>query len=217
MDEISKKELLAETGISYGQLYRWKREGLIPEEWFDKRSSFTGQETWFPRKKVIERVNKIMAMKDERSLEEICEHLHNDDLNLPVREGIVKITELDSRFISGLNALSDVENLSIEKIAAICAIIKCGQEAGMRTKKLQQATNEAIELIKKCDFRIDQALMLVTQDDYSFVIEGVRGELWGSKNIIAAHKLSVSDYVEQLRSGNVENKQLQQSEGKKGK
>ena len=31
---ISKKELLDQTGISYGQLYRWKRKGLIPEAWF---------------------------------------------------------------------------------------------------------------------------------------------------------------------------------------
>jgi predicted DNA-binding transcriptional regulator AlpA len=28
---ISKKEVLELTGISYGQFYRWKREGLIPE------------------------------------------------------------------------------------------------------------------------------------------------------------------------------------------
>ena len=28
---ISKKELLAKYGISYGSLYRWKRKGLIPE------------------------------------------------------------------------------------------------------------------------------------------------------------------------------------------
>ena len=42
---ISKKDLLARTGISYGQLYRWKRQNLIPEEWFIKKSTFTGQET----------------------------------------------------------------------------------------------------------------------------------------------------------------------------
>ena len=71
MDEISKKELLAETGISYGQLYRWKREGLIPEEWFLKRPSFTGQETFLPREKVLERVRMILNMKDEQSLEAI--------------------------------------------------------------------------------------------------------------------------------------------------
>ena len=31
---ISKKELLELMEISYGQLYRWKRKNLIPEEWF---------------------------------------------------------------------------------------------------------------------------------------------------------------------------------------
>lgn len=71
MDEISKKDLLTETGISYGQLYRWKREGLIPEEWFSKRSSFTGQETWFPRERMLERVKMILETKDDMSLEEI--------------------------------------------------------------------------------------------------------------------------------------------------
>ena len=71
MDEISKKDLLIETGISYGQLYRWKREGLIPEEWFVKRSSFTGQETFFPRERILERVGLILERKDDQSLEEI--------------------------------------------------------------------------------------------------------------------------------------------------
>ena len=71
MDEITKMDLLRETGISYGQLYRWKREGLIPEEWFVKRAAFTGQETWFPRERVLERVKMILEMKDGQSLEEI--------------------------------------------------------------------------------------------------------------------------------------------------
>ena len=71
MDEISKKELLEETGISYGQLYRWKREGLIPEEWFIKRPSYTGQETFFPRERVLERIGLILERKDDLSLEGI--------------------------------------------------------------------------------------------------------------------------------------------------
>jgi len=71
MDEISKKDLLLETGISYGQLYRWKREGLIPEEWFVKRASFTGQETFFPRERMLERVGLILEKKDDQSLGEI--------------------------------------------------------------------------------------------------------------------------------------------------
>lgn len=69
---ISKKELLELTGISYGQLYRWKRMDIIPENWFIKKSSFTGQETYFPKEKVLERINKIVELKDEYSLEELA-------------------------------------------------------------------------------------------------------------------------------------------------
>jgi hypothetical protein len=71
-DLISKKELLDLTGISYGQLYRWKRKNLIPEEWFIKKSSFTGQETFFPKDKIMDRIGKIMNMKEDLSLDDIA-------------------------------------------------------------------------------------------------------------------------------------------------
>lgn len=72
--EISKKDLLREAGISYGQLYRWKRMGLIPEEWFVRRSTFTGTETFFPRERVLARIAKITSMKGgDLSLEQIAD------------------------------------------------------------------------------------------------------------------------------------------------
>ena len=71
---ISKKDLLLVSGISYGQLYRWKRKGLIPEDWFVRKSAFTGQETFFPREKMLARVERILSMKDEDlSLDDIAE------------------------------------------------------------------------------------------------------------------------------------------------
>ena len=69
---ISKKELLELTNISYGQLYRWKRMNIIPEGWFIKKSSPTGQETFFRRDKILERIQLILSMKDGTSLEEIA-------------------------------------------------------------------------------------------------------------------------------------------------
>jgi hypothetical protein len=69
---ISKKELLKVTDISYGQLYRWKRKSLIPEEWFIKKSSFTGQETFFPRNEILDRIEKIKNFKDDVSLDELA-------------------------------------------------------------------------------------------------------------------------------------------------
>jgi DNA-binding transcriptional MerR regulator len=78
-DLISKKDLLLATGISYGQLYRWKRKGLIPEEWFIRKSTFTGQETFFPRDKVLARVERILSMKNEDvSLDDIADAVSPD-------------------------------------------------------------------------------------------------------------------------------------------
>lgn len=82
MDElISKKDLLQETGISYGQLYRWKRERLIPDAWFEKRSSYTGQETFFPRTLILERVHFILTHKDEYSLTQLRELLSPESVS----------------------------------------------------------------------------------------------------------------------------------------
>ena len=88
-DLISKKDLLATAGISYGQLYRWKRKGLIPEDWFVRKSTFTGQETFFPREKVLSRVEKIKSMKDEdASLDEIASAVAPDlgEISMTVAE-----------------------------------------------------------------------------------------------------------------------------------
>jgi DNA-binding transcriptional MerR regulator len=75
MDEmlISKKDLLDLTGISYGQLYRWKRKGLIPEDWFIRKATYTGQETFFPRSQVLARVEKIKHMKEDISLDDLAD------------------------------------------------------------------------------------------------------------------------------------------------
>ncbi|QCJ40702.1 DUF4004 family protein [Bacillus sp. S3] len=70
---ISKKDLLDIAGISYGQLYRWKRKDLIPEDWFIRKSTFTGQETFFPREKILERIDKIQTMKENLSLDELAD------------------------------------------------------------------------------------------------------------------------------------------------
>jgi DNA-binding transcriptional MerR regulator len=104
---ISKKELLIAAGISYGQLYRWKRKGLIPEDWFGRKSTFTGQETFFPREKVLARIEKIKSMKDEdASLDEIAEavapNLGEVSMTLPeIRERALVSPEAAELFAQG--------------------------------------------------------------------------------------------------------------------
>ncbi len=75
---ISKKDLLTEMNISYGQLYRWKRKKLIPEEWFMKKSTYTGHETFFPKEKILERIQQILNMKDGASLDDLADKFSSD-------------------------------------------------------------------------------------------------------------------------------------------
>ena len=95
---ISKKELLDLTGISYGQLYRWKRKQLIPEEWFIRKSSFTGQETFFPKDKILGRIDKIVNMKENLSLNDIADKVSPSPLNIL----ITRQDLLDRRIVSAV-------------------------------------------------------------------------------------------------------------------
>lgn len=85
---LSKKELLDLTEISYGQLYRWKRKNLIPEDWFIRKSTFTGQETFFPKEKILGRIAQIKEMKDDLSLDELADMFspNPSDISLSLEE-----------------------------------------------------------------------------------------------------------------------------------
>ena len=75
---ISKKDLLSCYGISYGALYRWKRKGLIPDEWFIKKATVTGQETFFPEALIRERVELILGKKEDVLLDELAQELSGE-------------------------------------------------------------------------------------------------------------------------------------------
>jgi len=76
---ISKKELLERYGMSYGALYRWKRKGLIPEDWFIRKATATGQETFFPEGLITERVELILSGKNELELDELAKKLRGEE------------------------------------------------------------------------------------------------------------------------------------------
>ena len=78
---ISKKDLLARYGISYGSLYRWKRKGLIPDEWFIRKATVTGQETFFPEELICERMELILSTKEDTLLDELAAKLTGEELN----------------------------------------------------------------------------------------------------------------------------------------
>ncbi|PRR88333.1 YhbD family protein [Bacillus atrophaeus] len=109
---ISKKDLLEETSISYGQLYRWKRKNLIPEEWFIRKSTFTGQETFFPREEILKRISKIQEMKENLSLDEMRDMLSPRVKDMKITGGeLVERGLISSEVLSVFLKLRDTANV----------------------------------------------------------------------------------------------------------
>ena len=118
-DWISKRELLAECGISYGQLYRWKREGLIPESWFVKRATSTGQETFLPRRQSVERVKMILGSRGRLNQNALAQSLYPP-------QGPFKSTDLIklsgvTRPLIQISSLTNAREFTYKQ--ALCALI----------------------------------------------------------------------------------------------
>lgn len=106
-DLISKRELLERYGVSYGALYRWKRMGLIPEDWFLRRATPTGQETFFHRAQICPRVEQILQ-RGETSLEELAEKLREPERHAP--ENWLIVTD---RFTSRRFRLEELKSITL--------------------------------------------------------------------------------------------------------
>ena len=115
-DIISKKELLEIFNISYGALYRYKRKGLIPEKWFIRKSTVTGQETFFPKKLICNRIKLILEQLEESSLDELSIKLNenNDNKYLVVDtvfgEKTIKLKDIKSIKIKTKESINDITN-----------------------------------------------------------------------------------------------------------
>lgn len=103
---ISKKQLLEKYEISYGALYRWKRKGLIPEDWFIKKSTTTGQETFFPKDLIFERVEMILSKKEDVLLDELAEKISGEE------ENNAKIV-IETVFGEKVFFLKDIKNINL--------------------------------------------------------------------------------------------------------
>lgn len=123
---ISKKELLEVTDVSYGQLYRWKRKNLIPEEWFIKKSSYTGQETYFPKEKILDRIAKIKDMKDDVSLDNLAQMFSPQlgQVFLSEEELLKKNIVTQQTLIMHKNIYGEIKTFSFEKILYISLLEK---------------------------------------------------------------------------------------------
>lgn len=184
MDEelISKKDLLDYADISYGQLYRWKRKSLIPEDWFIRKSTFTGQETFFPKNKILERIDKIKNMKDDLSLDDIA-----GMFSPQLADVLLSKDELRLRNIVSQMALEIYEGIhgetkvfSFENILYISLLESCLSSGEVSLEEGKNILNTIEKNYKKFEARDCEIILLrkfgisiciITLHPYELVIE----------------------------------------------
>ncbi|MGF2770503.1 YhbD family protein [Bacillus cereus] len=168
-DLISKKDLLELTGISYGQLYRWKRKNLIPEDWFVRKSTFTGQETFFPKEKILERIDKIQTMKEDLSLDELANMFSPSVREILLTKEDILRKEIASEpvlqfFIEQTNKTAEFQFVDILYVYMLEELLQSGDISLEEGKMVLQVLRENYEAIKhkNCDLIIVRKLGIST-------------------------------------------------------
>ena len=74
--------------------------GLIPESWFLRRSTPSGQETYFHTKQICPRVERILESKERVSLDALAEELAGQKQASAARRTLVLETKYGSKTYS---------------------------------------------------------------------------------------------------------------------
>lgn len=198
-DLISKKEILDITGISYGQLYRWKRKNLIPEEWFIKKSSYTGQETYFPKDKIIDRINKILEFKDDISLDELADMFSNKlNINNASEGKIIEKKIVSDEIVSIYkNIFGKKENYTFKDILCMY-IVEHKLILGEITINEIEAIIDVIERQYEKMQNNDGKVYILRRLGVSIVVGAFKEGIVLDKNTKLICTIDISKYIEEL-------------------
>ncbi len=202
MDEelVSKKDLLELTGISYGQLYRWKRKNLVPESWFVRKSTFTGQETFFPKEKILARIDKIKNMKEDISLDDMAEVFS------PLPTGIeFSAEEIISRKIISEAALAifpaeeQREKISFQHMLFLFVVDKLLQSGDANLDEAKNVMATLLSSYSKFEHKACELFFIRKLGVAFCFLSVVPGEIQFEENIKVVARIEINSCVEELK------------------
>ncbi|WP_028547943.1 YhbD family protein [Paenibacillus sp. UNC451MF] len=198
---ISKKDLLELTGLSYGQLYRWKRKNLIPEDWFIRKSTFTGQETFFPKHKILARIDKIKHMKDDLSLDELADLLspHPTEISLWKQEILERniVSNMSLNFY--IDRLGDTDIFSFDRILHLFILEKMLQTGEMSLDEGAILLQVLSEHYPKLQGSGGEIIFIRKMGVSSFLLCSSSGEVFFESGIRVVTRLNVAVCIEELK------------------
>jgi len=202
MEYITKKDLLVEMNISYGQLYRWKRLGLIPESWFIKRPSSTGQETVLPRKKIIKRIQEITALMESHSLEEMAKMFSFDSRRDVIAfEDLYKSPHLSSEYVNAVgNYFKKPGYTACEYMMIICATDVARRER-FTTRQFVDLLRYCLPMAAHCEKTEVRCVFFAAGGDFHLAIYDNNVQLTFDSGLRVAGNYNFETMWEKLKNG----------------
>lgn len=198
---LSKKELLELTDITYGQLYRWKRKNLIPEDWFIRKSTFTGQETFFPREKILQRIAKIKDMKEDISLDDLADVL---SVNL-IEVMLVKQEILDLKIANKITLdtfteiYGDSDKFSFDKILCVYVLDKLLSRGEINIDEGKNLLKFMMMSYKKFEGKHSELLLIRKMGLSTFILSLCPNEIYFEENTKIVLRIDMLSYIEELK------------------
>lgn len=198
---ITKKELLEVTNVSYGQLYRWKRKNLIPEEWFIKKSSYTGQETYFPREKILDRIEKIINMKGDASLDDLAQMFSPQlaDVFLSEDELLGKSIVTQKTLIMYKNIYGEIKIFPFKKILYISLLEKSLVSGNVSLEESKLIIETLEENYKSLEGKNCEMIFLRKFGIALCFLITVPNEIYIEKDAKIVLRLNISQCIEELK------------------
>ncbi|MCG7379602.1 YhbD family protein [Paenibacillus sp. ACRSA] len=201
-DLISKKELLDLTGISYGQLYRWKRKNLIPEEWFIRKSSYTGQETFFPKQQILPRIDKIIHMKDGLSLDELAD-VFSPSLGEVEMMSVQQLLDRNIVSLSSLELLTEAGReqplYGLEQIMMLYVLEKLLMSGDITRQEGTLLIEVMSDHYYRFRDRASELLLIRKMGVPTFMLVGAGAELYFDKGVKVVLKITLATFMEELK------------------
>ena len=189
------------TGISYGQLYRWKRKNLIPEEWFIKKSTFTGHETFFPKEMILDRVEKIKNMKGDISLDDLANILSPNlrDVALEkvqlIKRNIISKVTLDFY----IQERGEMENFVFEKMLHLYILDKMFESGKINFEEGEIILKLLEEQYPQFKGKNAELIFLRKLGISSCCLISKPGEIYFEDSMKIIERLKLSDLIEELK------------------
>ena len=199
---ISKKELLEAAGISYGQLYRWKRKNLIPEEWFIRKATFTGQETFFPREKILARIDRIKNMKEDLSLDDLADMFSPNPAGLTLTGGQIKEQNIVSEVVLDLflQQYPGLGAFSFARILYLYVLEKVLQSGGASLDEGRMILRFLEDQYHTFEGRACELFFLRKLGISTCLLVAAPGEIRFEPGAHVTARISLSDCVEELKT-----------------